>query len=102
MVMESAIDRYPRRRFTADEVMRMVETGVLHDDERVELIQGELIVVRPQGPVHSSLVSLLRDALHTAYGGGHHLRDHSPVIGTVDSIPEEHLRGSWLRDVLAH
>ena len=76
------------RRFTADEVWRLVEIGVLREDERVELIDGELIVMNAQGPIHASLTVILRGALEAAFGPGHHVRDHSPVIGTVDSIPE--------------
>jgi Uma2 family endonuclease len=76
------------RRFTADEVWRMVETGVLHEDERVELIDGELIVMNPQGPVHATSAVRLHRVLETSFGPAFHVRDHSPVIGTVDSIPE--------------
>lgn len=36
-----------RRRFTADEFDRMVETGILAEAERVELIDGEIIRMRP-------------------------------------------------------
>ncbi len=86
--MVSSAQGYDTRRFTADEVMRMVDAGVLSPDERVELIEGELVVVTPQGPVHSTLTVLIHAVLQRAYGGGFHVRDHSPVAGTVDSIPE--------------
>jgi len=86
-----AEERYDLRRFTADEVMRMVESGVLAEDERVELIEGELIVVTPQGPAHSSLTVVLRSRFERAYGARYHVRDHSPVVGTADSIPEPDL-----------
>lgn len=81
-------DTVTRRTFTADEVWRMVEAGVLRPDEHVELIQGELVVVTPKGPSHSSLTTVLHRRLEATFGASFHVRDHSPVEGTVDSIPE--------------
>ncbi len=89
--MELASEPYARRRFTADDVMRMLAAGVLHEGERVELIEGELIVVNPQGPHHASLTVHLHRMLERAYGADHHVRDHSPVAGTTDSTPEPDL-----------
>jgi Uma2 family endonuclease len=88
LLMEPVHEPYERRRFTADEVWRMVEAGVLRADERVELIDGELVMVPPQGPEHASLTIELQRALQSAYGDDFHVRAHSPVIGTDDSIPE--------------
>lgn len=82
------VEQHGTRRFSADEVWRMVEVGLLTDSDRVELIEGELLVMNPQGPVHASLTVILHRALEQAFGVGHHVRDHSPVVGTVDSIPE--------------
>lgn len=58
------------RRFTADEVLRMVETGILREDEPLELLDGELVVVSPRGPPHSSVASALDDLVRGAYVGG--------------------------------
>jgi Uma2 family endonuclease len=44
-----------RRRFTTEDVLRMVETGVLHPDERVELIEGELTLMSPKHNRHEWL-----------------------------------------------
>lgn len=43
MVSEAPSDVFPRRRFTADEVLRMVELGLLDDGPNVELLEGELV-----------------------------------------------------------
>ena len=37
------------RRFTVDEVMQMLESGILGGDELFELIDGKLVVVSPKG-----------------------------------------------------
>jgi predicted PP-loop superfamily ATPase len=34
----AVLEQRPRRRFTVQEVLRMVETGILTDDEPVELL----------------------------------------------------------------
>jgi hypothetical protein len=43
-----AAEGLPRRAFTVAEVERMVEVGLLPEDERVELIGGELVPMSPK------------------------------------------------------
>ena len=45
----SAAEGLPRRRFTVAEVEAMVTAGVMEEDERVELIGGELVPMSPKG-----------------------------------------------------
>lgn len=45
----------PRRMFTVRDVERMSETGVLKDEDRVELIGGELVTMNPRGARHETL-----------------------------------------------
>ena len=46
------------RKFTVDEYYRMAEVGILRPDERVELIDGEIILMAPVGPQHVWTVNL--------------------------------------------
>ena len=45
------------RKFTVAEYYRMAEVGILKPDERVELIEGEIIVMAPIGPEHADDVN---------------------------------------------
>ena len=45
-----------RRRLTVDEYERMERVGILHEDERLELIDGELIQMAPIGSKHAGCV----------------------------------------------
>ncbi len=48
-----------RRRFTVDEIERMVEAGILSADERIELIGGDVVVMCPEGNQHELVKAAL-------------------------------------------
>ncbi|MBA2362742.1 MAG: Uma2 family endonuclease, partial [Chloroflexia bacterium] len=52
-----------RRRFTTDEYHRMAEIGVLLEDERVELIEGEILRMSAKGSRHNGCIIALDDLL---------------------------------------
>ena len=49
----------PPRRFTVDEYHRLAEVGVLHEDDRVELLNGVIVDMMPIGPFHGGSVNRL-------------------------------------------
>ncbi len=54
-----AADPYRRHRFTAEEYHRMGEAGLFGEDDRVELIEGEIIEMTPIGSRHAGTVKRL-------------------------------------------
>jgi Uma2 family endonuclease len=48
-----------RRRFTVEEYHRMGEAGILQEDDRVELIDGEIVEMTPIGSRHAACVKRL-------------------------------------------
>jgi Uma2 family endonuclease len=76
----SAAEGLPRRRFTVAEVEAMVAAGVMEEDERVELIGGELVPMSPKGNHHEVLkAALLR-------------RWYRAVPDDLDLVPETTFR----------
>jgi Uma2 family endonuclease len=55
--------RIRQRRFTVDEFHRMAEAGILHEDDRVELIGGEIVEMNPIGGRHARCVTELTRVL---------------------------------------
>jgi hypothetical protein len=47
----------------------MVATGILAEDDRVELLDGDLLQVSPQSEEHAFVIRCLMAALGEAYGG---------------------------------
>ncbi|HME21117.1 MAG TPA: Uma2 family endonuclease [Acetobacteraceae bacterium] len=56
----------PRRPLTVAEYHRMGEARILDEDDRVELIEGELVQMTPIGSNHSGTVNALNYLLVTA------------------------------------
>ena len=48
-----------RWQFTIDDYKRMRQVGILDEDDRVELLDGEVRSTNPIGPFHASIVNLL-------------------------------------------
>jgi Uma2 family endonuclease len=45
-----------KRRFTVDDYHRMGQSGILSEDDRVELVDGEVVTMSAIGPRHSSCI----------------------------------------------
>lgn len=57
-----------RKRFTADDYQRMGQAGILSEDDRVELIDGEVVAMTPIGPRHNAAVNRATRAMVLAVG----------------------------------
>ena len=67
---------------------RLVEAGVFGPEDRVELLDGLLVVREPQGQRHATAVGLVRAALERAFGRAFHLREAKPIALDDRSEPE--------------
>ena len=76
------------RRFTVDEVLHMVDAGILPEDEPVELLEGRLVVMSPQGRPHAYVVSLLAQLLRDVVGPGSVVYEEKPLLVDDTTAPE--------------
>jgi Uma2 family endonuclease len=67
--MVTRMEGWPQRhRITVDEYYRMAEVGLLAEDARVELIEGEIIDMAPIGSRHAAVVGRLNELLQRTVG----------------------------------
>ena len=76
------------RRWTRAEYDRLIALGLLHEDEGVELVGGELVCEEPQAARHAAAVLLVAEALRRAFGAGWQVRIQMPIALGSDSEPE--------------
>lgn len=85
------LSRYPaapRRLLTVDEYHRMGEVGILTEDDRVELIEGELVAMAPVGSEHVAASNMLTRLLVRAVGDRGIVSVGNPVRLTRHSEPQ--------------
>lgn len=58
-----AAEGFERRAFTVAEILRMVEAGIIAEDESIELIEGELVPMSPKGNQHEVVKLALNQIL---------------------------------------
>lgn len=76
------------RRWTRQEYDRLVVQGFFHPEERLELMEGEIVRMTPQGSLHATAIRLVEEALRAAFGTGFDVRVQMPLALTDDSEPE--------------
>lgn len=77
-----------RRLFTIDEYHKMAEAGIFCEDDRVELIEGEIVVMMPIGSRHASTVKRANRILGRLLGDLAIISIQDPVLLPPRSEPE--------------
>jgi Uma2 family endonuclease len=85
-----AIQLTPRR-FTAAEYRQMIEAGVFGQDERVELIDGEIVQMSPIGDRHAACVRRLIALLSRLFTDQAIIDAQNPIVADVSYVPQPDL-----------
>ncbi len=85
-----AVDDPPlkTRRWMRTEYERLVDQGMFREHERLELLDGLLVMREPQGSRHGAGVAALCAVLARAFGAGFHVRPQLPIALDDTSEPE--------------
>ena len=75
-------------RLSRVEYDRAVDAGAFEPDAKLELIDGELHAMTPEGSRHATGIGLVTDQLRRAFGSGFHVRDQHPLAANNHSEPE--------------
>jgi Uma2 family endonuclease len=89
------VTTYPTRtrHWTRAEYDRLIEIGLLHDDEPIELLAGQLIVSEPKGSGHQTAIGLLEDVLRATLGPEWIVRSQGPIA--LDDVADASAAFGW-------
>jgi Uma2 family endonuclease len=97
--------KVPRHRLTLHDYHRLGEAGILGEDDRVELLAGQLVDMSPIGPRHALAVDALNELLVSAVAARAWVRPQNPVELDDGSEPQPDLalvRRPWRGYPTAH
>ena len=87
-VTTQAAEGLQRRRFTVAEIESMVASGIIAEDERLELIGGEVVPLSPKGRRHEVLRSELAFMLSRQCPAHLKVATETPLNLAADCAPE--------------
>jgi Uma2 family endonuclease len=80
-----------RHRFTVEQYERMGEAGIFSEDDRVELIEGEIVEMTPIGSRHAGAVNRLIELLTSTVGRRATVAAQNPIRIGGHSEPQPDL-----------
>src|SRR6266498_3300178 len=77
--------------FTVDDYHRLAELGILGEDDRVELLDGQIVEMTPIGPDHAGCVDALNRLLSRLVGDTGIVRVQNPLVLSSEWEPQPDL-----------
>ncbi len=77
-----------RKRFTTQEYEQIIAAGVIGEDDRLELLEGEIVEMSPIGPSHSGCVLKLTEQLYKLQSPQIMVRVQDPIRLGKFSVPQ--------------
>ena len=78
----------PETRYTSERYLALIDAGALGPDDKVELLEGEIVAMAPEGPRHEVAIDKTADALRVAVAGRAVVRVQHSVHAGGRSVPE--------------
>lgn len=87
--------------WSVEEYYQIVALGLLSSENCVELLNGQILDMPPQDPIHSTVIRLLEELFRTAFGNRVEIRNQMPVTlsGSVPN-PDLAIARGTIRDYL--
>lgn len=82
-----AVPTDPIWRLSVEQYHQMIESGILTDDDPVELLEGWLVTKMPKNPPHRLSTQLTREAIARLLPADYYVEDQEPIT-ILDSEPE--------------
>lgn len=99
-VDDAASTLFPRHRFTVDEYYKLAEAGILTEDDRVELIEGDVVEMTPITPGPAETVDVSADALWVRLENRARVRVQNPAYLNRNTERQPDLTACALREYL--
>ena len=77
----------PVKRFSVDQYHELIRSGLIEEDDPIELLEGWLIEKMPKNPPHNVATGLVADVLQSLTPGGWHILSQNSIT-LEDSEPE--------------
>jgi Uma2 family endonuclease len=87
IVLPPTVPELPVRRLSVEQYHQMLRSGILHTEDRVELLEGWLVDKMTKHPPHRVATRLTRGVLEKLVPAGWYVDSQEPVT-TIDSEPE--------------
>jgi Uma2 family endonuclease len=79
------------KHWTRQEYDRLAELGMFSPDDRVQLIEGDILTMTPQNSPHAATIGKTQRALEHLFGPNVWVRVQMPLVVDPDSEPEPDL-----------
>ena len=91
------LSRHPvsRHRITLEDYHRLGQAGILGEDDRIELLDGQLVDMSPIGPRHALAVDALTRLLVMAVAGRATVRVQNPIELDATTEPQPDIALVW-------
>ena len=89
--MDDGVAVPARHKLDVDDFHRMAVAGIFGEDDRIELVDGDLIDMAPIGRAHAGAVNALAEALFIACAGRAIVSSQNPLRLSVSSEPQPDL-----------